>query len=240
MFEITADIDRAERLLTDIGRNQLPFALAMALNDTGESVLRATELEIARVFDRPVRFTKKAFFLRRARKTNLHATVERKLPQRGRHYLEVQSEGGPRPQTALEKLMSRRVAYSGNLRSVLPAKGARLTAAGNWSPGQRNQVLSGLKAQRDVLSNTTRRSAARNKKKRGSFFVPKEGSKLSPGVWERRGKTGIRKIVHFSDRVPTYDKRFEFEPLAARRARMVFKDRFYARFSEAMRTAKKR
>jgi hypothetical protein len=239
MFSIKADIDAAERLLSDIGRKQLPFAMAMALNDTAASALKDVQLEINRAFVRPTRWTKNAFYVRRASKKRLSATIERKTPQSGKHYLEVQVKGGRRPQTGLEKLLVSRLKYDGIVGAVTPAKGARLNSFGNWSPAQRNQALSAVKAQRDATANTTKRSAARNKSRKG-YFVPRPGSKLSPGIYARTGRNGrnVTKIVNILDAMPRYSKRFRFYEVANRSARIVFVRHFSRRLKQAMATAK--
>lgn len=238
MFSITADFDRAERILSDLGRRQLPFAAAQALNDTGADVLDAIELEIATTFDRPTRFTKKAFRLHRASKTNLRAQVLRKDAVASRHYLEVQERGGVRPQTGLETLMASRLKYGGIVQSVIPAKGARLNAYGNWSPGQRNQVLSSIKSQRDPRTNTAKRNSRRARNKVGQYFVPREGSKLSPGVYQRMARNRVKKIVHITDSAARYRARFRFHERAERRARLVFEGHLVRRLRQAIATAK--
>lgn len=115
MLSIKADFDAAERLLSDLGRKQLPFATAMAINDTAESVKRAEELDIARVFDRPTPFTKRGLYLRRASKNKLTAQVGAKRVQAG--YLGRQVTGGtrrPSGQALVVPVKARRNAY-GNL-----------------------------------------------------------------------------------------------------------------------------
>lgn len=239
MFEISADFRAAERVLSDLGRRQLPFAAMMAVNDTAKDVLQEVEREIETSFDNPTRFTRKAFFVRRANnKKNPVATVERKTPVAGKHYLVVQSRGGIRPQTGLEKLLANRLKYAGVIRTVAPASGARRNAYGNWSPGQRNQVLSAIKAQRDASSNTTSRSLKRQGGRNG-YFVPREGSKLGAGVYQRMARGRVKKIVNFSDAAARYRQRFEFDDVALETAQSNFERHFFARLEKAIRTAKR-
>ena len=189
-------------------------------------------------FDSPTPWTLNAFFVQRASKRNLVARVRRKTPQRGRHYLETQSTGGARPQTGFEKLLSSRLKYGGIIRTVTPAKGARLNKYGNMSPGQRNQILSGVKAQRDSTANTTKESRQRNKRRAG-YFVPRPGSKLSPGVYKRSpaGKK-ISKVLHFSDGSADYRKRFDFENSAQTVVRRKFSQNFARAMKRAIATAR--
>lgn len=135
MFTIKADFDAAERMLSDIGRKQLPFATAMAINDTAESVKRVEELGIGRAFDRPTRYTQRALYLRRASKTRLAAQVGVKRVQAG--YLRLQVSGGVRrPMGAA---------------LVVPVK-ARRNAYGNLPKG----ALARLKAKPDIFVTTKR------------------------------------------------------------------------------------
>lgn len=237
LFSISADFDAADRMLSDLGRRQLPFATAMALNDTVDDGLKAVEREIEHKFSNPTRWTKRAFYRRRATKTRLEATIRRKDAQRGRHYLEVQRKGGVRPQTGLEKLVSSRLKYAGNIRTVTPASGARLNAHGNWSPSQRNQVLSAIKSQRAGSASAATKSGGKGRKRAG-YFVPRRGSKLSPGVYQRMARGKVKKIVHFSPDVARYQGGFEFHSVVARVARRKFQDHFVKRLKFAIQTAK--
>ena len=237
-FDIHVDLTQFRRDMSAIEREQMPFATRLALNETAKEVVEDFRSEMVRAFDRPTPWTLNAFHVKWATKTNQVATVQRKTPQRGRHYLEVQSAGGVRPQTALEKLVASRLKYGGIVRTIAPAGGARLNTYGNWSPAQRNQVLSAIKAQRDARSNTTKRSQKRAKS-RSQFFVPKPGSKLSSGVFERRGKRGkLKKIVHISGSSSSYRQRVQFEKVAVRRVSMSFEKNFATAFARAMATAR--
>jgi hypothetical protein len=115
MFSIRADFDRAERMLSDIGRKQLPFASAMALNDTAGDVKGAEEQSIGRTFDRPTPFTQRGVYVRRASKSRLYAEVGVKRVQAG--YLRRQVTGGVRtPEgAALLVPVSARLNKYGNL-----------------------------------------------------------------------------------------------------------------------------
>lgn len=236
MIKFAHNIEQFERAVTDLSDKQVPFALALALNDAAGDALEAVEDEIDTAFHSPTRFTRKAFFIRRASKTRLEASVQRKSKQAGRHYLEVQTKGGVRPATALESLMKAKVPYSGNFEAITPARGARLNKFGNWSPAQRNQVLSGLGAQRDAAANTTARSAARNRR-RASYFVAQPGGGLPPGIYARKGKK-LTKILHLVSARPRYTARFEFERKAHAAGQRQFEAHFVRRLRAARATAR--
>lgn len=94
MFTVSHNIEQLERGLSDLAQNQLPFALAMAINDTAEDVAEAEEREIDQVFQSPTPFTRKAIFRTRAQKRRPEATVGVKRIQR--EYLKRQAKGGKR------------------------------------------------------------------------------------------------------------------------------------------------
>lgn len=115
MIDVKADFRAAERVLSDLGRRQLPFAMAMAINETAMVVKEAEAEEIGAAFDRPTRFTQNGLFVARASKTRLTATVGVKRIQAG--YLELQVTGGtrrPKGQALVVPVNARLNAY-GNL-----------------------------------------------------------------------------------------------------------------------------
>lgn len=123
MLSIKADFDAAERLLSDLGRKQLPFATAMALNETAAAVKEAEEREVESAFERPTPFTKRAFYLRRARKSSLIATVGAKPVQAS--YLKMQVTGGVRRPRG---------------RALVVPAGARLNKYGNLPKGGLSRI----------------------------------------------------------------------------------------------------
>ncbi|MEJ6397032.1 hypothetical protein [Yoonia sp. 208BN28-4] len=226
-----ADLRAVVARLSAVSTKVLPEASRLALNDVAFKVFFENKNLIERSFDRPVAFTRNAFRVDKATPSNLVATVERKTIQSGRHYLEVQSEGGRRPQTGLEKLLASRLRYEGIIQSVLPTANMRRTAAGNMSRGLVNQIVSAVQAQRDPTTNTTAASRQRNRR-RAQYFVPGVDSKLSPGVYERRGKS-IRKMLAFSDKSPSYEAAFPMQE----HAQKVAEDAIEPAFERAFRTA---
>ena len=94
MISISADIAAAERMLSDIARTQLPFATALALNDTAADVKAREERSLGEDLDGPTPFTKRGLFVRRASKRTLTASVGVKDLQAG--YLKYQVKGGTR------------------------------------------------------------------------------------------------------------------------------------------------
>lgn len=220
MLKISVDDRELQANLSRLADRDINVAATWALNDTAADVLKHVQDRMGEVFDRPTRFTKNAFTIRGARPSNLEAEVIERPTVGKRHYLKVQEFGGQRGQTGLEGLLDARLAYTGIIAAAVPAGGAKLDAHGNWSTGERNQALSAVQAQRDTTSNTTKVARKRNKRRAG-FFVPREGSKLSPGIWKRNSDGSIAKVLHFTRYMPTYDKRLGFFDGAEE----VFRDR---------------
>jgi hypothetical protein len=193
--------------LQSLSSRDVKIAATWALNDTAAEVLTDVQNRMSVVFDRPTRFTKNAFMVVKARPDALEASVQERRANAGRDYLKTEETGGPRRQTGFERQLSRSLAYEGIIQSIIPGDEARLDAYGNWSQGERNQVLSGLKAQRDGATNTTALSKKRNSK-RATYFVPKNG--LTPGIYKRTPGGGIGIVAVISQAVPTYHRRLGF------------------------------
>ncbi|MBT9386962.1 hypothetical protein KM176_24190 [Pseudooceanicola sp. CBS1P-1] len=209
MFTLKLDPAAFGAATLDLQSRGVQQAAAWALTDTAQDVLEHVQARMDVVFDKPTRFTKNAFMVWRAKPGDLEASVIERPSVGRRHYLKLQETGGARGQTGLEKLLDSRLAYAGALRSVIPASGAKLNAYGNWQVGERNQALSAVQAQRDATANTTEAARKRNRKRAG-FFVPRAGSKLSPGIWKRDGAGRLTKVVHFTALAPHYDRRLGF------------------------------
>lgn len=235
VLTVTWDGEALERALSDIVQRQMPFALSQALTDAAKDGREAAVAEMSRVFDRPTPFTLNAFEVKPARKDDLVAEVRQKASSGRRHYLRVEAHGGPRPQTALEKLLAMKLPFGGVLQAILPADNARLNQYGNWSQGQRNDVLSALNAQRDRWANRTADSQAR-KKARSKYFVPRSG--LPPAVYERKASGQLGVVLAFTSKVPVYAERFPFERIVLDRAASVFPDHFARRMAAALATAR--
>lgn len=94
MISFEHNIRDFERALSDLARRQLPFATAMALNDTAKDVSEAWGKHLQRRLDRPTPFTVRSRYVRRASKRKLTATVG--IKDRQASYLKYQVEGGTR------------------------------------------------------------------------------------------------------------------------------------------------
>lgn len=114
MIYVGDNIDAFYRHLSDVGRDQLPFATALALNDTAAEVRDAEQTETAKRLDRPTPFTQRGLYVSRASKRRLTAVVGFKDRQAA--YLALQVTGGVRTPKG---------------RALLVPVGARLNKYGN-------------------------------------------------------------------------------------------------------------
>ncbi|PTV94913.1 hypothetical protein C8J27_106182 [Rhodobacter aestuarii] len=227
----TLDDQALFRQLTNLERAQLPFAGARALNDTAADALKHMQDRMEVVFDRPTRWTKNAFMVWRAKTSNLEAQVKERPSMGRRHYLKVQEAGGQRPSTGVEGLLKTHLAYDGIIAAVVPAAKARLDSYGNWSSGERNQVLSALSAQRDRTANTTKASGKRAKA-RASYFV--EGT----GIYRRKADGEVNRVLHILDALPSYSPQLGFYEGVAEIWRYRLPVHLDRRLAEAVRTAR--
>lgn len=235
---ITNNIAEVKAALGRLVKNQVPQATAWALNATAYDAFGHLQNTKREVFDRPKKWTLNAFYVWPAKKRNLKAIVQEKNSVGRKHHLKVLGAGGARPLKGFERLIAARTGIK--IGAALPAKGARLDQYGNWSDGQRNQVLSALGAQRDVgvTSNQTARSRARNRK-RASYFVPKAGSKLAPGVYKReQGSRDLEMVLMLAPGTPNYRKMIDYHDVIMAKAAQVYQAHFIASYKKAIATAR--
>lgn len=249
-------------------KKQVPFALARALTKVGQDVKEAQQKEIAKVFDRPTRYTRNSVFLRAATKARPEAEVWLKWGKRPDHYLLPQIVGGLRPQTRFEERM-RKTGYITFAERLVPTSYAPLDAEGNIGRGTVTKILSQLKTAVVLgdFSNATDSKASKRKRAEQEFFwsagpgtsytynrtfTSKSGAvtrrmvtarrqkQLKRGVWMVRRFAFGNALVPIFMAVPraSYRQRYDFFGVADR----VFKQRFQAHWDEswaiAMKTAR--
>ena len=66
-ISVTADIKEASRYLRKVGERNIPLAVAQALTGTAKHLAKAQARSTARHFDRPTKFTQRAFGVRMAK-----------------------------------------------------------------------------------------------------------------------------------------------------------------------------
>jgi len=236
------------RRLNNLIHKQVPFAASKALNDTGKLLLAVNKREMRKQFDKPVRYTLNAFYMKPARKTDLNMRISRKAKPSGRHYLEIQHEGGPRPRKGVESMLRYSLAYTGDLRAVLPTSRTK-TAAGGMSMARMNEAIAGLQdskqAGRVPSSSYTKAGIIKQadrlakRKKPVEYFIgyKSSGKSKTDGIYRRTGKS-VKKMFHLLEYQPQYRPNFPFYPPLIRNARSYFPTRMRKQLALAMRTAR--
>ncbi|MFY0619033.1 hypothetical protein [Shimia sp.] len=226
MLTISDSIQSFERSLSDVAQRQLPFATAMALNDTAADVDEAWTKQMARRLDRPTPFTMRGIRRQRAVKRRLVATVAFKDIQA--QYLRLQVEGGSRKPV-------------GN--AILIPVAQKLNRYGNMPKGAVGRSVKRKDtfiASRGDKKTAHLRPGIYKRPKRGAYM--KNRSRKSAGQQygygnKNRGKhKGPQLLVAFQDRA-SYRARLDLQSVAERRARQSMPLHFKKRFIAAMATA---
>lgn len=205
----------ALRMLNDLQRRKIPTATAIALTRTAKELQRILEREVDQVFDRPVAFTKRAFAIKPATRSNLQAEVFIKRKQA--QYLLPQIAGGRRTPKRFEERFSSETSAPGSF--WVAGQGTRLNASGNISLA------------------TVKRIATKLKKERRDIFFGQPSPSLPFGLWERTGKragAGLKPIL-IQIQAPTYRKRLDLRAIANRHAQRIFNREFARAWREIMR-----
>lgn len=249
MSLVRMDVDPGQLLvgqLNALERQQLPFALRTAINQTAAEVHYTWRTVAPRVFDNPVHATVTAALYRKATAQRPYAEIfirdEAPKGTPPAKYLLAQVEGGARRHKGIEqRLTARGILPVGMF--VVPGKGAQLDAHGNMPRSQLNQIKSQLGAQFDSLSNETdksrkRRQARQAKKgsRSGDYFALRTArGGLKPGVYQRISTgfgSAVRSVLHFVRSV-SYRKRYDIK----RMAQTVYDRNIQVRFNLAMANA---
>lgn len=231
-----SNLQDVERDLSNSAQRQLPFATSVALNDTGKDLIELNKRHMRRTFHNPTRWTLNAFHFRRATKRRLQIKIQRKFAAARKDYLLRQVEGGRRHKTGLERLLNARLGAN----NVVPTNHARKNKHGNVSPGQIQRVLSGLKAQGDAAQNETKASGARKRRSSAArYFTPRAGGRMTPGIYERKGRKAPKKIFAFTDKAPSYRKAYQFYPKMNAAAGRRFPRHFYRALAKAFATRRR-
>jgi len=150
-FSVQNDLDRLSRRLTNIQREQVPFATSMAINDVAADVANAVTKQMDRYLDNPTPFTQKAYQSRfgtfkgqRATKRKLYADI---IPgQIQAEYLKFQVEGGIRTPKQTAIFVPTRVAPKNKFGNVTRGNRKRFIAGQGqyFSAGEREDKTPGV------------------------------------------------------------------------------------------------
>jgi hypothetical protein len=207
-LDAKTNLDLVLRRLGDVERNQIPFLTAYALTKTAQDIKAEQVAVMARVFDRPTRFTLNALYVKPATKTDLHAKVEFKegfgsVP--AWRYLGPEIEGGNRRKKSFE-LALQRAGILDPGEYVVPGVGAKLDGFGNMRGSEISKILSQLGASPDPMQNATRSRRSRSKRARSQYIVLR-GTKARDGIYLRKAGNVIIPVMVFVGR-PNYRKRY--------------------------------
>jgi hypothetical protein len=246
-FRFESDSKKINAKLARLASSQIPFAASKALNQTAVELKDFNRIQMMRRFDKPVKYTLNAFMVERSNKRSLSAAVRRKDKPSGRHYLEIQATGGPRPRKGVEKMMEQRIAYGGILRNVLPTTKANgATRAGGINMGEVHRAMAGLGASYATTAYTRdKQRAAESKrslqKRPTQYFVakPNTGKNKTGGIYKRSaGGKKVTKVFHFLESSPQYTKRLPFKSYMTKQAKLSFPKNLKREMRAALRTAK--
>lgn len=223
------DTKGLEQKLTKLERQVLPAVRARSLSFVAQDARGTVQKVMELSLDRPIPYTRRAVRFESATVEDPVAAVYISSdPNKGippSTYLREHVTSGTRGQKPSERLLQR-AGLLGRNEGWSPARAMRLDRYGNVPPSRLVQILSQLKAFSEVGAsmNVTAASRARNKG-RTQYFVPKPGSRLYRGVYERHGprpkiKKGprkgqpgvprrIRPVLLFTP-LPSYQQRFDF------------------------------
>lgn len=168
MLQMSVDTRAIERGLNGLARSQLPFAIALGINEVAAQVVEAEKIGLARDFDRPAPVTTRGLYISRASKRRLVGVVGFKRVQAG--YLERQATGGTR---------------RAKRRAVVVPVNARLNKYGNMAKGSIKRSL----AKPEVFSGKVNGVA-------GVWQRPKGGR--SGGAGSRGKRKGLKLLAIYA------------------------------------------
>ncbi|MDP2643711.1 MAG: hypothetical protein Q8P24_02110 [Desulfobacterales bacterium] len=202
-------IKEVKKLLSELEKNQFPFAYAKSLTLVAKTVRSGEYEEMKRVFDRPTPYTLNSLFVDPATKTMPASRVWLKWGtlQRTQHHLEPQIFGGGRHHKNFEKALYKVGALPRDM-YIVPARKLKLDWYGNIPASTIIKMLSWFRAFSEVGYLANRAAKVKQKKGYSYFAVKSGGGKLRPGIWAR-SKKGVEPVFMFV-RAPKYKKRFDF------------------------------
>jgi len=189
-------------------QKQLPFSLSQALNKTSFEVREGLNKGTIGAFNRPVKFTQKAFLVKKSTKKNLKTStyaIDAKGKDRAR-YLRFGIAGGTRPQKGFEKYFEKAIPNDGTIPTgsyFAPGPHVKINAAGNITRATIKKISKGLTGE-----GTKSRSGS---KVRGGFFIgTPQNNNLPPGIY-RRSREQLFPYFIATTNKPNYSPRFPIE-----------------------------
>ena len=218
---IDQDLKGFDRFLKN-NKKQLPFASSVALNSTGFDIRQALNKGTQGAFDKPTKFTQKAFLTTKSKKTNLVVHVFAKDKEGGdaARYIRFGVQGGARPPKGFEKYFEG-LPNDGTLGMnvyFMPTREIKRDSFGNISRANLKKISA------SVTSGT-------------SFIGTPKGGTRPAGIYERKKGKLIAKFITTTSK-PTYTGRFNIEAIASKVVQRRCDQHFNKAMSKAISTAK--
>jgi hypothetical protein len=216
MLQMSVDTRAIERRLNGIAKSQLPFAVALGINDVAGQIKDAEASGLERDLDRPAPFTKRGLFVARASKRKLTGVVGFKPTQAD--YLALQATGGRR---------------RAKRKAVLVPVNQRLNKYGNMPKSTVKRLL----AKPDVFSGTVNGvGGIWQRPKRGARRT-KAGGARSGAVGTTGARKGLKLLIAYKAAVD-YTPRLKFVPRAGVTARREIAPAIAKHLARAVKTAR--
>ena len=218
VLTIDQDLKGFDRFLNN-NRKQLPFATSVALNNTGFDMRNAFNKGTLSAFNKPTRFTQKAFLTTKSKKTNLvvHVFAKDKEGSDAARYLRFGVKGGTRPAKGYERFFSG-LPNDGTIDAYFIPSQIKVDGFGNVTRANLKKVS----------------AAVQNNK---AFIGTPRNSSRPAGIYERDGNKLITRFVSVSTR-PTYTGRFNLQTIGDKVINRRFDQHFNKAMTKAIATAK--
>ena len=158
-----------------LAKDQFPFALSKACNDTAFLIRDAEMDKMREVFDRPKEQTVRNIRVFKGNKSRPGATIAFAQIYDGDEYMVAEVEGGQRSMKRSEQAFGH---------YYVPGVGARLDQYGNIVPGQITQILSCLQMMKENGYSANRRNKA-HRSGTQYFMLQQKTNGLVPGIYQR-------------------------------------------------------
>lgn len=257
-LSVKADLSPVFDLLSDLEREQLPFAASIAMTRTAENARKIQIEDMSRALDRPkpstVNERSGPIYVKTASKAKWpddYAEVRVKDRPSGRGdpaivYLSHNIHGGARVSKRSENVL-RELGILPSGHYVVPPRGSPdLDRYGNIRKGVMNELLAALGSRNARRVQKKRLSGkALEKSSRTEYIVASrddpETRTLPPGVWRRKPNARrLEPVLIFVRGAPTYRRRIRFYEKAEEAARLYFEQEFDVQMRRAIASRKVR
>ncbi len=192
----------------EAAQKQEPFSISQGLNKTAFDIRTGLNSGTKSAFKAPVKFTQKAFLVKKSTKRQLITYVyaqDQKGKDRAR-YIRFGIQGGRRPPKGFERYFAKGVPNDGTIKAgsyFMPGPHVKVNAAGNVTIPTLKKITKGLTGQ-----GTKSRSGS---KVRGGFFIgTPRNNNLPPGIY-RRSREQLFPYFYATKTKPSYTRRFKVQ-----------------------------